>query len=272
MRNVSYNIFMKKLILIKFGGSLITDKSKINVARHDVIENLAKQLKSVESVESVKSGETSFIIATGAGGFGHPVAKKYEHDLKEGQPFIKEAVKKINNIIITSLNKKDVKAESVEPSKISEYSDGKLISLSHGLIVSLLENNIIPVFHADLINDQKLGISILSMDRFLVDVAINLKNKGYNIEKVIFCGTTNGVLDNQGKTIKKISKTDITEFDNIFYDNKIIDTSGGMRSKVKECLRLAKEKIPCVIMNGLLLSESRQFNIKSATTIWHNNS
>lgn len=213
---------MKKLILIKFGGSLITDKTKIDVARIDVIKNLVKQIR--ETVNNNK--DLSLIIATGAGGFGHPIAKKYEHDLKKGQPFIKEAVKKINNIIITSLNKEGVKAESVEPSKISEYSDGKLISLSHGSIVSLLNKNIIPVFHADLVEDQTRGTSILSMDRFLVDVAINLKNKGYDVEKVIFAGTTNGILDRQGKTIERINKANISEFDNIFYDNKMIDTSG----------------------------------------------
>ena len=254
---------MRKLILIKFGGSLITDKSKVNVARYNTIENLAKQLQS--SLAKATADKVSLIIATGAGGFGHPVAKKYENNLKEGLPFIKEAVKNINNIVVDSLNKAGVKAESAEPSKIVKYKNGKMTSLLHDSIVLLLEKNITPVFHADLVEDQIRGISILSMDRFLVDMAIDLKNKGHNIEKVIFCGTTNGVLDNKGKTIKKINETNIAEFDDIFYDNKMIDTSGGMRGKVQECLRLAEEKIPCVIMNGLLLSESRQLQSKSTT-------
>ena len=89
---------MKKIILIKFGGSLITDKTKTNIARLDVIENLVRQVKS--SFAKASEDEVSFIIATGAGGFGHPVAKKYENNLKEGLPFIKDAVKKINNIVV----------------------------------------------------------------------------------------------------------------------------------------------------------------------------
>ena len=38
---------MKKIILIKFGGSLITDKTKTNIARLDVIENLVRQVKKI---------------------------------------------------------------------------------------------------------------------------------------------------------------------------------------------------------------------------------
>lgn len=237
---------MKKIILIKFGGSLITNKTQINKARLDVIENLAKQIKEILN----DNNNLSLIIATGAGGFGHPVAKKYERNLKKGLPFVKKAVKKINQILVSSLNKEGVKAESVEPSKISEYSDGKLISLFHGSIVSLLNKNIIPVFHADLIEDQTKGVLILSMDRFLVDVAIELKKKGFEVNKVIFCGITNGVLDNKGKTIDKITNMNISKFSSLFYDNKTVDTTGGMRKKVEECLRLINEKIPSVIING----------------------
>lgn len=237
---------MKKIILIKFGGSLITDKTGNNIARFDVIKNLVGQIKKI--IENNKN--LSLIIATGAGGFGHPVAKKYENNLKEGLPEIKKAVKSINQVVVDLLNREGIKSESVEPSRIASYKDGQMIKLLYGYIVKLLEKNIIPVFHADLVEDKKLGLSILSMDRFLIDYAIYLKNKGYGIEKVIFCGTTDGVLDNQGKTIEKINKTNISEVDRVFYDNKEVDTSGGMKRKVKECLRSTDYKIPCMIING----------------------
>lgn len=240
------NYLVKKLILIKLGGSLITDKAKINVARHKVIENLVKQIK--EMVEN--NNDLSLIIATGAGGFGHPVAKKYENNLEKGLPFIKKAVKQINQIVVDSLNREGIKSVSMEPSKVAKYESRKMISLSHGSIVSLLEKNIVPVFHADLVNDKKLGTSILSMDRFTVDIAIDLKNSGYAVEKVIFCGTTDGVLDNNGKTIEKINKENYFKIKSYFYDNKVADTSGGMRGKVEECLRLIDEKILCVMING----------------------
>mgnify|MGYP001591210423 FL=1 len=239
---------MKTLILIKLGGSLITDKTKTNVARLNVIENLTKQIK--ETVENNKN--LSLIIATGAGGFGHPVAKIYEHNLEKGIFFIKAAVKALNQIIVTSLVSAGVSAISVEPSKVSEYKNGKMFSLSDGFITSLLEKNIIPVFHADLVKDQLKGISILSMDRFLVDLAIFFKNKNYEVEKVIFAGTTAGVVSRVGTTIKKITKNNFSIIREVFYKGKGIDVTGGMKYKVEQCLRLAEEEIDSYITNDLL--------------------
>lgn len=238
---------MKKLILIKLGGSLITDKTKANVAKLDVIENLTKQIKEI--VENNKN--LSLIIATGAGGFGHPVAKIYEHNLEEGLPFIKKAVKKINQIVVASLIKEGIKSVSVEPSKVSKYKNGKMFSLSDSFIISLLEKNIVPVFHADLVKDQTRGISILSMDRFLVDLAIFFKNKNYEVEKVIFVGTTAGVVSRVGTTIKKITKNNFSKIREVFYKGKGIDVTGGMKYKVEQCLRLTEEEIDSYITNDL---------------------
>ncbi len=238
---------MKKIILVKFGGSLITDKTRVNKARLDIIKYLSRQVKEILENDN----DLSLIIATGAGGFGHPVAKKYEYDLKKGLPLIKKAVKKINRIIVSSLTESEIKAVSVEPSKTAEYKNRRMIALFDDHIVSLLNRNIIPVFHADLINDQKLGILILSMDKFLVDIAIKFKHKGFNIDKVIFCGITDGVTDSQGKTVDILNEKKFSQFEASFYSNKEVDTSGGMRGKVKEGLRLTKMGIPCYIINGL---------------------
>ncbi|MBI5123038.1 hypothetical protein HZA75_04220 [Candidatus Roizmanbacteria bacterium] len=238
---------MKKLILIKLGGSLITDKTKTNVARLDVIENLARQVKEI--VENNKN--LSLIIATGAGGFGHPIAKIYKHNLEEGRPFIKDAVKKINQIIVSSFISVGLDAVSVEPSEITKYKNGEMIELLDGYIVSLLENNIIPVFHSDLIKDQAKGISILSMDKFLVDIAIFFKNKNYKIEKIIFAGTTAGVMSRVGTTIKKITKNNPSKIREVFYKGKGVDVTGGMKYKVEQCFRLAEEEIDSYITNDL---------------------
>ena len=107
---------------------------------------------------------------------------------------------------------------------------------------------------------------------YLLPAGRQVKNHSYEVEKVIFCGTTNGVLDSQGKTIKEINKININQYKNIFYDNKTIDTSGGMKGKVRECLRLIENKISCSIINGQLLSESWQLDVIPSASVWHDNS
>ena len=59
----------KELIIVKFGGSLITDKS----SNTPQINN--KHLKSISSILS--QSKYDLIIVHGAGSFGHPIAKKF---------------------------------------------------------------------------------------------------------------------------------------------------------------------------------------------------
>ena len=241
---------LKKIILIKLGGSLISDKTAVNKARLDDIDKISTQIKKIGLDNSY-----SLILSTGAGGFGHPVAKKYINNLKEGKPFIKKAVKDLNNIVVTSLQKTGVKAVSVEPSAITEYRNTQLIYLFDKLIFSWLNNDIIPVFHADLVDDKELGTCILSMDKFMSDLAIHLKQKGFEIETVIFAGSTDGVIDQDGRVIEKITSKDFEKIKKIFYKGKGLDVSGGMKKKVETAVNLSKQGIASYIVQGLKIEE-----------------
>jgi len=244
----------KKLIFIKLGGSVISDKTKVNQPRLDKIDRLAEQLKELEK-------NFSLIIFTGAGGFGHPVARKYKDNLEKGLKEIKNACKKINKVVVSSLNKVGLKAKTVEPDKVARYENGKMTLFSDDSILKLIKQNIIPVFHADLVDDKKLGISILSMDKFLVDLAIYLKKNndfgqaGMTIEKAIFVGstpvTTLGVGDRPVGIVRRITKKSFFEKKNIFYQGREVDVSGGMKYKVEQCLRLADIGINCYITDYL---------------------
>ncbi|MBI5127404.1 hypothetical protein HZA76_03025 [Candidatus Roizmanbacteria bacterium] len=237
----------KKLVFIKLGGSLISDKTKVNQANLKVIDNLSKEIKAVLDQDN----NLSLFLFTGAGGFGHPVAEKYKNNLKEGLTEIKNACKKLNQIVVdTLINQSGLKTVSIEPDKIVEYRNGKLTSLLNNSIFQLLGKNIIPVFHADLVHDKKLGVSVLSMDKFLADSAVFFKDRGFKIEKVIFAGTTSGVVDRHGRTIPRLTKKDFVKMENVFYKGIGIDVSGGMKYKVEQCLKLADRGIESQIVDG----------------------
>lgn len=242
---------MKKIIFIKLGGSFLTDKAKVNKARFIKIKRLSKEIKDLQK-------KYSLAIFTGAGSFGHPIAQKYKNNLKDAEVKIRNACKKINKIVVSALiNEGQLKAVSLTPSKISEYKNNKLIKLSYNFIVSLLEKDIIPVFHADLVNDKKLGISILSMDKFLVDTAIYLKKNSYKIEKAVFVGVTPVIVANQKirdrrkRIVHKITRKNFRQLEEIFYKGKGIDVSGGIKYKVEQALRLADIGIKSYITDNL---------------------
>lgn len=241
---------LKKLLFIKLGGSLISDKTKINKPRDSEIKKICSQIKELQR-------DYLLILFTGAGGFGHPVAKKYENNLEEGEMEIREACKRLSRIVVDAIiNYGGLKAVSISPSDVATYKNGKMAKLLYGYIAKLLEEDIIPVFHADLVDDEKSGISILSMDKFLVDMAIYLKEKGVKIDRAVFIGstpvTTPEVGDRPVRIVQKITKKSFFENQKIFYQGKGVDVSGGMKYKVEQCLRLADEKIESNITDDLL--------------------
>ena len=117
----------KEIILLKFGGSLITDKRsdepKINSLN---INSIGKKLVT-ENYD--------IIIVHGAGSFGHPIAKKFgilngKDDTREQSDAIKETrrqVQKLNKIFCKSLNDNNLKTQPIIPSKTIKTKDGKIV-------------------------------------------------------------------------------------------------------------------------------------------------
>ena len=105
----------REMIILKFGGSLITDKKKESPTINE------ENLKRIGSILSKHSHE--FIIVHGAGSFGHPIAKKF--DLASGlnnNPNQKQAIKEtrkqvlqLNKIFCNYLNKKNIQTNTIIP-------------------------------------------------------------------------------------------------------------------------------------------------------------
>ena len=67
---------MKEIVLIKYGGSIITDKTKPLSIDYSIINKLNHQIKEI-----LQMG-LSVIVGNGGGSFGHYYAKAY--DLRKG--------------------------------------------------------------------------------------------------------------------------------------------------------------------------------------------
>ncbi len=62
-----------ELVLVKLGGSLITDKDKPYTARREVITQLVEQVSLIKH----ENPNLKLIIGNGAGSFAHQSANKY---------------------------------------------------------------------------------------------------------------------------------------------------------------------------------------------------
>src|SRR5690349_7395587 len=58
----------KALVLVKLGGSAITDKSRERTVQKNILQQLARELKT---------SKTPLLISHGAGSFAHRSAQKY---------------------------------------------------------------------------------------------------------------------------------------------------------------------------------------------------
>ena len=92
---------------------------------------------------------------------------------------------------------------------------------------------------------------IISTERALGYLGIYLLKQGFKVEKIIHCGQTNGVYDEDGKTIKLINSANFEHYKKALGGSGGVDVTGGMIHKVEESLKLAKKGIPGLIIDGV---------------------
>lgn len=242
---------MKKLILIKLGGSLITDKNKPETADMTVIKELANEIKEINDEKKYK-----LIIGHGSGSFAHVPAKQYQtkngfinEKSPHGMVLVQDAAAKLNRIIVNSFIEEHIEAFSINPSSALVASSGKIIEWYLKPLLILLKNNILPVVYGDTVCDEKLGCTITSTEVLLNYLALNLKEE-YKIEKLIYLGITDGVWDENKTTIPLITPETYLVMQKNFGVSHGIDATGGMEHKMSEAIAIAKTGVEVVIANG----------------------
>lgn len=249
-----YNMGMKdekRLVFVKFGGSVITDKGKEERANSESIKSLARQLRDAKAKEK----NLSILIGTGAGSFGHIQVKKYKLEggivsekQKLGFSLVEDSVSRLNQMVVAELLKSNIPVVSVKPSSIFTTESGSVKYFFLDAMLGFINLGITPVLYGDMVYDLLVGGSVLSTDRIFYELANIFSKQNIKIDKVVFCGSTNGVLDRDGKTIERITVKNLPEYSDVFFDNKFVDVTGGMKKKVMTALWISKLGIPCRII------------------------
>jgi isopentenyl phosphate kinase len=245
---------MKKLILIKLGGSIITDKSKPFWAREEVIRRLAGEIKEAQTK---LPRDTKIIVGHGSGSFGHTVAAKYQtqnglinKNSVEGLSLVADAAIQINRIVIKNFLKENLPVFSFAPASftLSENFNKKEIFLQP--LIESLKRGLLPVVYGDVVLDTKSGCAIFSSEKTLDLIAQNL-SKNFRQIKVIYCGDTDGVYGEKGKIISQITPKNYQTIKKWIGGSGKTDVTGGMLHKVEESISLARKlKIETIILNG----------------------
>jgi len=240
---------MKNLILVKLGGSVITDKNKPFTARQDTINKLAKKIKFFNNKN------TDLIIGHGSGSFAHVPASKYQtqkglinKNSVWGLSLTADAAIQINRIVISEFIKLKFPVISFAP---LSFNYGNKTLTDH--IKKALEIGIIPVIYGDVVMNKKQGFEIYSGEKTLDILATKLSNN-YKKIKIIYYTDTNGVYDNKGKTIPLITTKNFKVIKKYLQGSGNTDVTGGMVHKVEESLKLVQKlDTEVYIMSGFEL-------------------
>lgn len=236
---------MKKIILLKLGGSIITDKNRPYVFRPEVIKGLAQE---------IKKSKVEVLIAHGGGSFPHASATKYGgikgYKSLWGIAKVARDAMEINRLVMDILIGEKIPAVSFRPMSMIVSNNAKPETTYFEPILEALKQGLTPVIYGDVIWDRKYKSAIFSGEYLLHLIALFLMKNKIKVEKIIEVGETDGVYDNSGKTIKLINKTNI----NIVRKSirKIRnDVTGGMEHKITEAMEISDLGIQTLIISGL---------------------
>src|SRR5688572_4645360 len=109
----------KALVIIKIGGSVITEKgSNKSIFKKAIARRLFSEIRS--------AGKFKLILVHGAGSFGHPLAKKYRlnegyinSNSYKGVALTKSSVLKLNRLVLDEMNTLGLNSALVETSAVA---------------------------------------------------------------------------------------------------------------------------------------------------------
>ncbi len=237
---------MKKVILIKFGGSIITDKDVPYKARPEVIKKLAQELKKIKDV--------SIVLAHGSGSFGHTSAEEFGgkkgYKSKWGVAKVARDAMEINRIVMDILLEEGLPAVSLRPMSMMTTFSGKLKKNFFEVVEEVIAQGLIPVVYGDVIWDKKWKSTIYSGETTLNEIGIYLNKRGFNVNKIIQVGQTYGVYDDKGGTIPSINKKNWKDIERFVFKSTNIDVTGAMKHKIENALTVAGMGINTLLING----------------------
>jgi isopentenyl phosphate kinase len=188
-----------KLIFIKLGGSLITDKRIPYTAHRDLISYLAKELLQSLQVDP----SLQLLIGHGSGSFGHVPAHKFNtrngvstQEQWKGFWEVWKQANQLNQIVLEEFKINNIRIMTFSPSAMVTTSSHKIIHWDIYPIQTALENKIIPLVYGDVVFDRKLGGTILSTEEIFFHLAKKLQPS-----RIILLGKESGIYEDRSQQL-----------------------------------------------------------------------
>ncbi len=222
------------MLIVKLGGSVVTDKSKYLAFREDATRKIVEVLAD--------SGE-QLIVVHGAGSFGHIKAKEYGLPGKktprtlEGFSVVHRDVMRLNLMVTDELISAGLKPFTVSPS--ATFTGRR----NYRQLYRIVSEGLTAVSHGDCYIAGE-EVKIVSGDDIVKDLAVK-----YRPSKVVFLSDVDGIYTKNPKLHGDAAMISSLE-DDIEFSGTVDDVTGGMEGKLRQMKSIAKYSGGVYLING----------------------
>lgn len=234
------------MILVKLGGSVITDKTAYRTFRDGTAHRLARELLTTEEER---------IVVHGAGSYGHIGAQEFalqsglrEKRQIEGVARVMHDVRELDNLVVGAFQDEGLWCAAIPPSSSATMKGGVLAKMDLWPFERFLQIGITPVTFGDVALDDEKGVSICSGDQLMMRLAERFRPR-----KVIFCADVDGLYtadpncDPKATLIEEVDKDTLSC---IPRTERCVDVTGSIYAKIQYMLQIAQHAGECMIING----------------------
>src|SRR5262245_54767564 len=198
----------RPIVLLKLGGSLITDKTRPGTARPAVIRRLAKDLAA--AVANPRG--PSLVVGHGSGSFGHAAAA--DGGLKPGADARRrlDAVSRtqlraseLHHLVMRALVAAGARPFSLAPSRFPCSAGGRSRAQFLEPIFEALDRGLLPVVYGDIVLDRRRGAAIVSTEELFLLIAEEAVKRRHPLVRTAWLGETDGVHDGNGRRIARLT-------------------------------------------------------------------
>lgn len=224
------------MIVLKIGGSVITDKGGEEVLRESELRRVAKE---------IAENPVNLVLVHGAGSFGHPQARRWINSGFDPRGILEthQSVAKLNNFFVEALVDEGVDAMPIHPLGFAVLDNGRITVFHLDTVREMIQRGVVPVFHGDVVMDRHQGAAILSGDQICVYLAECLGSRlgvGTNVDGIMIGGQ---VVPRLSRDVFDVIKAEVSV-------SQGVDVTGGMLGKVQELLSLSDKGISAQIFNA----------------------
>jgi isopentenyl phosphate kinase len=243
----------RPIVLLKLGGSLITDKSRPGVARHAAIRRLARELAAAGN----RPRGPRLLIGHGSGSYGHAAAA--EGGLTQGADArrriaaisrTQHRAAELHRLVIAALVDAGARPFSFAPSSFLSAANGRIQGRFFEPIFEALDRGLMPVVYGDIVLDRKRGAVVVSTEELFLLLAEEARRRGSPVARAGWLGETDGVRDGRGLAIARQSADQAGRTARRVSGASGVDVTGGMALRLRAAGALARTGVSSVIVDG----------------------